>query len=73
MKKTLLSIAIFGLGIANFNAQNYPTSGLVEYFSFDNSLVGSQGSILTATAPNYTNGFSGKRTQPLKLVQQATN
>lgn len=58
MKKTLLSIAIFGLGLANINAQIYPTSGLIEYFSFDNTLIGSEGSILVSASSNFTSGFS---------------
>lgn len=57
MKKTLLSIAIFGLGLANINAQA-PTNGLTVHYKFDETLNDESGNGYNATQVN-TPVYSG--------------
>lgn len=62
MKRKITTVFIIGAFImcySSLKAQNHPTNGLVEHFSFDNTLVGSYGTVLNANTSNFSAGYLG--------------
>jgi hypothetical protein len=62
MKRKITTTILLGVSLlftANLNAQDHPTNGLVEYFSFNNNLNGSEGAVFETTQSNFTTGYLG--------------
>jgi hypothetical protein len=55
----IFNIGLTFLSISTLSAQYFPTNGLVEYFSFNTTLVGSLGTELEAETSQFSTGYLG--------------